>query len=54
MFSLAIIILVNRLVLNVREQAVGQLPTAVETAGRSQAALPDGLATTAINDILDT
>jgi hypothetical protein len=34
------IILVNRLVLNLRERAVEQLPTTVETAGRFQAALP--------------
>ncbi|KAI0280058.1 hypothetical protein BGY98DRAFT_378277 [Russula aff. rugulosa BPL654] len=34
------IILVNRLVLNLRERAVIQLPTTVETAGRFQAALP--------------
>ena len=33
-------ILVNRLVLNLRERAVKQLPTTVETAGRFQAALP--------------
>ena len=33
-------ILVNRLVLNLRERAVDQLPTTVETVGRFQAALP--------------
>ena len=33
-------ILVNRLVLNLREQAVIQLPTTVETAGKFRAALP--------------
>ena len=33
-------ILVNRLVYNLRELAVKQLPTTVETAGRFQAALP--------------
>ena len=33
-------ILVNRLVLNLRERAVKQLPTTFETAGRFQAALP--------------
>jgi hypothetical protein len=34
------IILVNRLVLNLRERAVKQLPATVETARRFQAALP--------------
>lgn len=52
-YSLATI-LVNRLVLNLRERAVNQLPTTVETAGRFQAALPDGLTTAAINDIRST
>jgi hypothetical protein len=33
-------ILVNRLVLNLRERAVVQLPTTIETVGRFQAALP--------------
>ena len=33
-------VLVNRLVLNLRERAVNKLPTTVETAGRFQAALP--------------
>lgn len=33
-------ILVNRLVLNLRERAVQQLPTTVETVGKFQAALP--------------
>ena len=33
-------ILVNRLVLNLRERATNQLPTTVETVGRFQAALP--------------
>jgi len=33
-------ILVNRLVLNLRERAAKQLPTTVETTGRFQAALP--------------
>ena len=32
--------LVNRLVLNLRERAVEQLPATVETVGRFQAALP--------------
>lgn len=33
-------ILVNRLVLNLRERAAKQLPATVETVGRFQAALP--------------
>ena len=33
-------ILVKRLVINLRERAVEQLPTTIETAGRFQAALP--------------
>jgi hypothetical protein len=51
MSSLATI-LVNRLVLNLRERAAIQLPTTVETAGRFQAALPDGLTPAAVKDIL--
>lgn len=39
MSSLATI-LVNRLVLNLRERAVIQLPTTIETAGKFHAALP--------------
>ena len=50
MSSLAII-LVNRLVLNLRERAVIQLPTTVETAGRFQAALP--IKQSLQNDCLD-
>jgi hypothetical protein len=49
MSSLATI-LVNRLVLNLRERAVTQLPTTVETAGRFRAALPAGLTTDAVNN----
>jgi hypothetical protein len=45
-------ILVNRLVLNLRERAVKQLPTTIETAGKFQAALPlASLTTAASNDI---
>ena len=45
-------ILVNRLVLNLRERAVEQLPTTIETAGKFQAALPlASLTTAASNDI---
>jgi hypothetical protein len=33
-------ILVNRLVLNLRERGAKQLPTTIETAGRFQVALP--------------
>ncbi|KAI0271173.1 hypothetical protein BGY98DRAFT_204646 [Russula aff. rugulosa BPL654] len=48
-------ILVNRLVLNLRERAVNQrLPTTVETAGRFQAALPDGPMAATINDTRST
>jgi hypothetical protein len=52
MSSLATI-LVNRLVLNLRERAFNQVPKTVETAGRFQAALPlaGGLTTAAVNDI---
>jgi hypothetical protein len=53
MSSLATI-LVNRLVLNLRERAVNQLPTTVETAGRFQAALPDGPMAATINDTRST
>ncbi|KAI0271167.1 hypothetical protein BGY98DRAFT_204449 [Russula aff. rugulosa BPL654] len=46
-------ILVNRLVLNLRERAFNQLPITVETVSRFQAALPlaGGLTTAAVNDI---
>jgi hypothetical protein len=50
MSSLATI-LVNRLVFNLRERAVIQLPTTVETAGRFQAALPSRQLLSALNDV---